>query len=348
MTAHHDTDTLAMAPRGHAQLLELAMAYRASQIVHTAASLGIADEMGDQAISAPILAERLGLLERPLYRFLRTLGSLGIVKETVDHNFRLTPLGEGLKSNHPAGVRNAILAMSGDYCWTSFQHLGESIRTGRTGMDLAYGEPLFDYLSQRPLEAEQFTAAMNVLHRDEGKDLIRAYDFHAVRHLVDIGGATGRMIAQILKAHPSMRGTLFDLPHIVAEAGPLLKAEGVEDRVTLVPGNFFDHVPEGADLYLLVHVIHDWNAVEAQEILTVCARAMTPQSRLLIVDYVLPEGNEAHPGKLIDMVMLTLTGGEERSPSEYHTLLQHAGLVMTRTEKVSESLGYVEARLKDG
>jgi hypothetical protein len=323
------------------------MAYRMSQIIHTAAALGIADALGNEALNAALLADRLGVMERPLYRFLRTLGSMGLVKETIEHNFRLTPLGEGLKSNHPSSIRDAILAMSGDYCWTSFQHLGESIRTGRTGMDLAFGEPLFDYLAQRPEEAERFTAAMNVLHRNEGKDLILAYDFHGIRHLVDIGGASGRMIAQILKAHPSMRGSLFDLPHVIGSAKPLLKAEGVEERVTLVPGNFFEAVPEGADLYLLVHVIHDWNAAEAREILAVCAQAMTPQSRLLIVDYVLPEGNESHPGKLIDMVMLTLTGGEERSVSEYHTLLQHAGLLMTRQGTVSETLGYIEARLKD-
>ena len=172
-----------------------------------------------------------------------------------------------------------------------------------------------------------------------------AYDFSRFATIVDVGGATGNMLGHILKRHAQPRGVLFDRPHVVTEAPALLRAHGVEGRVSIEHGNFFDNVPEGGDAYILSHIIHDWNEDQCQTILGNCRNAMKPGARLLIVEFVLPEGNAPHFGKVADMVMLTIPGGEERTAAEYRTLLAAAGLKMKRVFPTASDVSIVEAEL---
>jgi SAM-dependent methyltransferase len=219
------------------------------------------------------------------------------------------------------------------------------VETGKTAMEKVFGMPIFDYLAQHPQQAAEFSEAMVGIHGAEPPAVADAYDFSAFGSIVDVGGATGNMLAHILARHPQPKGILFDRPHVVTEAPALLRARGVDNRVAIEHGNFFEHVPTGADAYILSHIIHDWNEDQCLTILGNCRKAMKPGAKLLIVEFVLPEGNTPHLGKLVDMVMLAIPGGEERTAGEYKTLLASAGLNMTRVLPTTSDVSIVEAEL---
>ena len=195
----------------------------------------------------------------------------------------------------------------------AFGEFRYSLETGKTAMEKVFGMPLFDYLAQHPQEAAQFSEAMVGIHGGEPPAVAAAYDFSVFGTIADVGGATGNMLGHILARYPQPRGILFDRAHVVTEAPALLRAHGVDDRVTIEPGNFFEKVPAGGDAYILSHIIHDWNEEQCLTILGNCRKAMKRGAKLLIVEFVLPEGNTPHFGKLADMVMLAIPGGEERT-----------------------------------
>jgi hypothetical protein len=180
-------------------------------------------------------------------------------------------------------------------------------------------------------------------HGAEPPAVARAYDFSGAKTVVDVGGATGNMLAAILSHHAAPRGVLFDLPHVVREAPALLKARGVEERVTIEPGDFFERVPAGGDAYLLSHIIHDWNEDQCLTILGHCRNVITPDGRLLIVETVLPTGDTPHQGKVQDMVMLVIPGGQERTEAEYASLLSKAGFRLSRVVPTESVVSVVEA-----
>jgi O-methyltransferase domain len=172
-----------------------------------------------------------------------------------------------------------------------------------------------------------------------------AYDFSSYSHVADIGGATGYLLTTVLASHPGPRGTLFDLPHNQASAGEFIQSRGMADRVTFCPGSFFETIPGGCDLYMLSHVIHDWSEEQCLTILGNCHRAMSAGSRLLIIEMVLSEGNAFHPGKGLDITMLTLAGGQERTEPEYRALLEKANFQLTRVIPTNSAVSIVEASL---
>jgi hypothetical protein len=180
-------------------------------------------------------------------------------------------------------------------------------------------------------------------HGAEPAAVAAAYDFSGINTVVDVGGATGNMLAHILARHAGPKGILFDRPHVVTDAPAFLRARGVEGRVTIQHGNFFESVPAGGDAYILSHIIHDWNEDQCATILGNCRAAMKPGAKLLIVEFVLPEGNTPHFGKLVDMVMLAIPGGEERTAAEYRTLLAASGFRMTRVVPTASDVSVVEA-----
>jgi hypothetical protein len=225
----------------------------------------------------------------------------------------------------------------------AFEHLEHAVRTGQTGFERAWGLPVFDYLAARPEEARLFSETMVGFHGAEPPAVAEAYDFSTLRNIVDVGGATGNLIAAILQRHSSPRGVLFDRSHVVADAPTLLTAHGVAPRVTIESGDFFQSVPGGGDAYLLSHIIHDWSEAQCLDILGRCREAMAPNARLLIIEMVLPEGDAPHPGKLLDMVMLTVPGGRERTVREYAELLARARFRLERVVPTASPVSIVEA-----
>jgi hypothetical protein len=329
----------------HVQLIQMATGCWVSRIVTTAANLSIADHLASGPKSSAELAAATGTNPRALHRFMRTLTNFGILTRTSDQEFALTPLGEALKTDAPGSARSTILTMAGSWSWKAWEQFQYSVETGGTAMEKAFGMPVFDYLALNPKLATQFSEAMVGIHGAEPAAVAAGYDFSKFEVIVDVGGATGNMLAHILARYAHPKGILFDRPHVVTDAPTFLRAKGVESRVHIERGNFFETVPGGGNAYILSHIIHDWNEDQCQTILGNCRKAMKPGAKLLIVEFVLPEGDEPHFGKLADMVMLAMTGGEERTASEYGALLSRASFKMTRVVPTNSDVSIVEAEL---
>ena len=329
----------------HAQLIQMGTASWVSATVYAAARLGIADHLGAGRRTAEELAGPTGTHAPSLYRLMRTLAGLGILTEQDGRRFALTPLGEALKTGAPGSARATLLAFCGPAFWHSWEEMLYSLETGKTGFEKACGMPLFEYLAQHPEEASYFSEAMVGFHGAEPPAVAKAYDFSGVKTLVDVGGATGNLLAAILSHHAGPRGVLYDRPHVVREAPALLAARGVADRVTIEPGDFFERVPAGGDAYLMSHIIHDWNEEQCLSILGHCRDVIPPDGRLLIVETVLPMGDTPHQGKVQDMVMLVVPGGQERTEAEYDSLLGKAGFRLSRVVPTESVVSVVEAFL---
>ena len=327
----------------HAQLIQRGTGYFISRLIVTAANLRIADHLADGPKSAAELAHPTHTNSRALHRFLRTLGSFGLVTQDTNGKFALTPLGEALKTGAPGSARSTLLALAGPWMWKAWDEFQYSLETGKTAMEKVFGMPVFDYLAQHPDSAAHFSEAMNGIHGAEPPAVAAAYDFSATGVIVDVGGAIGNMLAHILARYSQPRGILFDRPHVVSEAPAFLRSHGVEDRVSIKEGDFFKTIPSGGDAYILSHIIHDWNEDQCLTILGNCRKAMKPGAKLLIVEFVLSDDDTPHFGKLVDMVMLTVTGGEERTATEYGILLARAGLKMTRVIPTASDVSIVEA-----
>lgn len=327
----------------HVQLIQMGTGGAVANVVHIAARIGLADQLADGPKSAVELAGPLALHAPSLHRLMRTMASLGLLTEGERLRFSLTRLGEALKSDAPDSARSTLLMTGSSWVGSGFANLLYSLQTGRTGFEKAQGMAFFDYLAQHPEDASVFSAAMVGLHGAEPPAVAAAYDFSTFRTVVDVGGASGNMLAAILARHPEPRGLLFDRPHVVVDAEQLLRAHS--DRVTVEAGDFFRSVPSGGDAYMLSHILHDWSDDECLTILGNCRKAMNRDGRLLIVEMVLPPGDAPHPGKILDMVMLVLVGGQERTEVEYGRLLDTAGFRLNRVVATHSPVSVVEAVL---
>ena len=330
-------------PPPHVKLIQMATGSWVARMVWAAAKLGLADQLAAGPRSAEELAGPLGLHAPSLHRFMRCLASLGVLGERPGQRFALTELGEALRTGAPGAARSTVLTFGSSWFTGPLDEIIHSLQTGKTAFEKVHGMPVFDYLGQHPDEASLFSETMIGVHGQEPAAVAAAYDFSPFRTVVDVGGATGNLLAAILARHRGPHGVLFDRPYVVAEAPALLEARGVRERVTIEPGDFFETVPAGGDAYVLSHVIHDWSEAQCLAILAHVHKAMQPDGRLLLVEMVLPAGDAPHPGKLLDMVMLTLPGGQERTEEEYRQLLAKAGFRLTRVVPTESAVGVVEA-----
>ena len=327
-----------------ARLMEMAIAHWSAELMLQAAQMGLADKFaGNEPRSAAELAFEYGMRHRELYRFLRSLTGLGILASSGPDSFRLTDLGAALRTGSQGNARSAFIALVGDMVKPAWKEFDHGLLTGDTGFEKAHGMGLFEYLQANPGMAQFFSETMVGFHGREPPAVAEAYDFSSIGSLVDVGGASGNMLGHVLSRHPGLRGVLYDLPHVVVDAPPLLERFGVQDRVTIESGSFFESVPAGHDAYLLSHIVHDWDDRENAKILGNVREAMKPDSKLLIVEMVLPEGDEPHMGKMLDMMMLLVPGGEERTSSEYAALLEPNGFRVTRVVPTASPVSGVEA-----
>lgn len=328
-------------PPPEAQIAEMLLSQLVARLIHLAVTLRLPDYLADGPRAAEELASKTGTHERALYRVMRTLSSLGVLSEDATHRFTLRPLGAVLKSGTPSHA--AALTLGGPLITRSFDQLLYSVQTGKTAFERSFGAPIFDWLGSHPAEAALFNGTMMGFHGMEPPAIAAAYDFSGLETIVDVGGSTGNLLTKILSKYPGSRGILFDLPHVVSNAPALIEQRGLGDRVQIEGGSFLESVPSGADAYILSHVIHDWNHEQCLTILGNCRRAMKSDGRLLVVEMVLPDGDAPHPGKMLDIVMLTLPGGEERTAAEYGALLDEAGFRMTRLVPTASLVTVVEA-----
>jgi hypothetical protein len=323
------------------QLIRLLTGSWVSRALYVAAQLRIADHLKHGPRSAPDLAAQTGVAPRPLYRLLRALAGIGVFAEEADRSFRLNPLAEPLRQGGPESLR-ALAVMLGeeqDRCWDD---LLQTVRTGQTAFERLYGQPLFAYLSDHPEQARIFDAAMTGFSAHQMRAVLDAYDLTGVGILADVGGGLGSNLTSVLRRYPAMRGVLFDRPHVVERARPLLEAVGVADRCTVAAGDFFEAAPGGADAYLLGHILHDWDDARAGLILSTLRRDVPPGARLLIVENVL-DGGGASFGKLLDLHMLVALGGLERTEAEYRRLLGAHGFRLSRVVPTAAEVSVIEA-----
>jgi hypothetical protein len=328
------------SPSPQEQVIQMARAHQVSRMVYVAASLGIADHLAKGPLHADELARRTGANPGAVFRLLRALAMLGLFTERSPRTFALTPVGDTLRSDAPGAVRATVLTLAGQWMWDSWREFPWSVQTGKTAVDKALGMPVFDFLGEHPDQAALFNDTMIGFHGPEYEAVARAFDFAGIGTLADIGGGTGSLIGAVLSAHRGVSGILFDLPHVAAAAAASLKARGLADRCRIVSGSFFDSVPP-ADAYMMSHIIHDWDEGKCLQILGNCRKA-SPKARVLIVEMVVPPGDEPHPSKMLDIVMLTVTGGQERTGEEYAALLASAGYRMTRIVPTESPVSVVE------
>lgn len=327
----------------HVKLIQMSSAFLQSRVLYTAAKLKLADYLADGSKRADELAEQTGTHASSLHRLMRTLAHLGVLSMEDDRMFSLTPLGEALKSDAPGAAQSTIRTVAGDGFWNAFLKLPDTLQDGEPGMKKAFGKSFFEYIADNPEESTHFNDTMIGFHGAEPPAVAEAYDFSGFDTVVDVGGGTGNMLSTILERYPEPKGVLFELPRVVQEAPELIGERGLTNRIICESGDFFESVPEGGDAYILSHILHDWPEEQCLSILRNCRDAMSPASRLLIVEMVLPDDGPPHPGYELDMVMLALTGGRECTKEEYDKLLKQAGFDLERVVPTDSPVSIVEA-----
>jgi len=316
--------------------------FAVSQAIHVVAKLNVAEHLATGPLPVEQLAQKAGADPEALYRLLRALASVGIFTEPSPRRFHNTPMSECLRPDVP-GSQHAGALMIGSLCYRSFTELPWSIETGRPGFDKVFGAPVFDWLARHPEEGRGFDQAMASIHGPETPAIIEAYGFTHFKTIVDVGGGNGSTLIEVLEHAPKSSGIVFDLPGVVERTAPLIHAAGLAGRCRAEAGSFFESVPKGADAYVLRHIIHDWDDQKSTQILRRCRDAVAAGGKVLLVESVIPPGDEPHPGKWLDVIMLAVPGGRERTRAEYETLLAAAGLKLQRIVPTRSPVSVLEA-----
>jgi hypothetical protein len=324
------------------QFSRMLSGYWISQALYVAAKLGLADLVKSGPRSADDLAKATGTHAPSLYRLLRALASVGVFAEEHDRRFASTPLADCLRSDL-AGSQRSLAIMMGEEHFASYGRLIDSVKTGETAFDKIYGVGVFEFLAQHPEQGRIFDEAMVGVHGQETAAMLAAYDFSEIGTLADVGGGNGSLLAATLQKHPKLRGMLVDLPNVAGRAKANFEAAGVLDRCQVVSGNFFQAVPGGADAYLMRHIIHDWDDQKATQILLQVHRALAGRGKLLLVEGVVQPGNNPSFTKLLDLTMLVIPGGKERTEEEYRVLLAGAGFRLARIVPTQSEISVIEA-----
>jgi SAM-dependent methyltransferase len=325
-----------------ATLLQMMTGYWVSQALHVAAKLGIADLLADGPVDCEDLAAATDTHAPSLQRVLRALASVGVFTEVSPGSFALTPLAELLRTETPGSMR-ALAIMYAEEQYRAWGELLHSVRTGEMAFDHQFGMGYFEYLAQHPEADRVFNEAMTGWTHQLVGAVMDTYDFSPFKTIVDVGAGYGALLTAILRSNPGTRGVLFEQPHVVASAEEQLVAAGVADRCTFVGGDFFAAVPTGGDAYVLSQILHDWDDERCVAILGQCRRVMPDHGKLLVVELVLPEGDEPFLGKWLDLHMLVLLGSRERTAAEYDTLFRAAGFKLARVVPTPPGPSVVEA-----
>ncbi|GGP66623.1 methyltransferase [Saccharothrix coeruleofusca] len=326
------------------EVLAEAMGHLYPAALRAAALLGVAEQLADGPRDPADLAGAVGANAPYLRRLLRFLATRGVFREDEDGRFHLTPRADVLRADAPRTVKPSVLAITSEFIWLPTTHVVEAVRHGRPAFDRRFGHPFFDHLAAHPAEAALFNEGMANFSATEDERITAAYDFPGSGVVVDVGGGYGALLLGVLRARPGLRGVLFDQEAVLA--GHVLGRLGEDDRWEVVAGDFFESVPEG-DLHLLKNVLHDWSDEQCVRVLGNCRRALRPGGRVLAVEAVIPPGNDPHFGKLLDMSMLVLLTGHERTEPEFRELFDRAGLRVTRVVPTAGALSLVEAEVAD-
>ena len=325
------------------QMLQIIGGFWVSRAVFVIAKLGIADLLKTGPKTAEELASATKMHAPSLFRVLRALASVGILNAT-DGRFSQTPVSETLVTDAPGTLRWFAVSELGQEHYPAWGNLMHSVKTGEIAFDNFFGVDAWKYFQQNPEDAAVFNESMSGLTAVANEAIKSVYDFSGFETVIDVGGGHGGLITEILKNNPNTKGVLFDAPKVVAGARPKLEAAGVADRCETVGGDFFKFVPGGGDAYIMKWIIHDWNDDKAITILRNCRNQMDRDGKLILVDAVVPAGNEPHFSKFIDLTMMVMTGGRERTEKEFAQLLAAAGFKLLRVIHTDLPTSIIEAQ----
>lgn len=327
------------------QLLRMTEGLIVHQALYAAAKLGIADLLKDGARSSAEMAATLRVNDDALYRTLRFLAGYAVFREVGPRSFRNSPLSEWLRTDVAGSVRSIVIYRGSAFYFQPFADFLYSIETGAPAREKATGMDGFEHLRRNPEEARIFDDAMTDISTLWAPVVAAGYDFGKWDTLMDVAGGNGLLLATIMRAHPALRGVLADQPEVLERArqrgfwSPELCA-----RVRFEPMDFFQAVPSGCRAYLMKNVVHDWDDERARRILRNCRRAVPDDGVLLLIEYYVGPENTATVGKSIDVVMLMLTGGKERTVAEHGELLASAGFSINQTISLGNEITIIEAR----
>ncbi|MCE9564763.1 MAG: methyltransferase [Planctomycetes bacterium] len=331
-----------VAPPPEVILMQMAFGKAITQALSVAARFKIADQLATGPKTAAELATATGLHAGHLYRVMRALAGLGVFSGDADGKFSLTPVGNMLRSDVPGSVRAMATYVCDPWSWKPWGDLAGSVKSGQPVFDRMFGEGVFDYFGKHPDEADTFNAGMTGFSQQAAAAVVKAYDFSKFGTIVDVGGGHGALLLSILKANAWVKGVVFDAPSVAVGAVEAIKAAGLTDRCRAEGGDFFKAVP-GGDLIILKHIIHDWNDEKATSILKACRAAIPPTGKLILVELVVPPGFAPHMAHILDLEMMVICDGKERTEAEYRELLAGAGFKLTRIVPTEGAHGLVEA-----
>jgi hypothetical protein len=326
-------------PPPQAQMMQFILGKWISKPIHAVARLGIADLLADGPMHIDELAEKSDSHAPSLYRVMRALAGLGIFSEKEDRLFELTPMAECLKSG---ALRSAALMFHSRWHDNAWDNLLHGVQTGDIPFDHAHGKPVMEWLGEHPGASGVYNRANAVKAMTSHRAIVEAYDFSGISVLTDVGGGYGTLMAEILIAHPGMKGVIADLPAVVQGAEEEIRKRGLESRCRATACDFFKEIPAGSDAYLMSHILHDWDDEQAIQILKNCRRTMSAGSKLLIVETVIPPGNEFSIAKLLDLEMFVIGSGRERTDSEFRNLFGSGGFTLSRIVPTEESISVIE------
>lgn len=326
------------------QLMKFIVGRWISKPIYVAAELGIADMLAEGPKSIEELARESETKASFLYRTLRALASVGIFFENDDRKFELTPMAELLKTG---GMRSFAQMFNSEWSDKAWRYFLDCVKTGETPFEKAHGMAVTDWLEKNPRAAKVFNEANAIKAAVSHRAIVDAYDFSQTRTLTDVGGGLGLLMAEILKANPSMKGVVLDVPSVIREAKKLIRVRGIDNRCQAVECDFFTHIPSGSDAYLLSNILHDWPDDKCHRILVNCHKAMKADSKLLAMEMIIPPGNEPSVAKFLDIEMLVTTGGRERTEEEFKKLFELSGLKLARVISTKENVCIIEGIKED-
>ncbi|WP_328609588.1 COMT family class I SAM-dependent methyltransferase [Amycolatopsis sp. NBC_00345] len=340
LAADSDSDSVIATQDSAVYLLTEAMGYTFSAALRAAAILGVADHLVDGPRTPGELASPTNSNADFLYRILRLLATRDVFREDGNGRFHLTPRAEALRTDVPSSARRGIIMSTMRTHWLTAFELATAVRTGRQVCETVFGAPFFDHLAQDPDGGAEFHNGMESFSDAARQFALRAYEFPEFGTVVDVGGGHGGFLADVLRRNPGLRGVLFDQEHVLANhcLGQL-----TDDRWDLAAGDFFAAAPTGGDLYTLMYILHDWSDAECVRILRNCRRAMGPDARIAVFDSVVPVGNDPDYAKVLDIIMLMMLTGRERTATEFEQLFAEAGLELTRIVPTRGPLSVIEA-----
>ena len=341
------TETASGAPvprqEDMSRLRELIMGFRITQMIHVAAKFGLADHLARKPQTARELAPLVGADAVSLHRLLRALASMGVFAETAGSVFETTPMAELLRRDRPGSLRSTAMLYGDELIWNAFVQLSRVIANGKSAFEQLHGQSFYDYLGEHSTAAALFNDAMTGFSEQEASAILEAYDFSAVRAIVDVGGGQGALMAALLRAHAPLHAVIFDRSPPTDDTRQLFERLDILGRADFVQGDFFATVPRGGDLYVLKSIVHNWKDDDATTILRNCRQAMAPHGRLLVGERIIPPGNAPAEAKLFDINMMITVGGQERTEAQYAALFAAAGLEIARVVPTRSPISLIEA-----